>query len=450
MKAPLYKGKSWLGAASEIQREPLELYTRIHRELGPVVRLRILPGMEMYSVAHPEAMEQILRKNQKNYPKPEIFLKAVRPLMGNGLFISQGHTWHAQRKLMGPSFHHRQIARMVDIMVEETELLAKKWSKDQGNYRNIGEDMMYLTLNIVSRTLFSTDVMSAAGSISEAVKEAFEYAGYRLNTPFSLRELFTGERRHKFRQAKKILDRTIDHMIRDRLDRGEPGEDMLGLLLTARDEESGAGMDAIQLRDELLTLMIAGHETTAAALTWSWYLLARNGDKYDKLHTAARDFPKPGTHDNIRLTLPDYAKWVFEESMRLYPPAWGVPRESIADDQIMGFEIDKGKVMNCSFFTMFRDPELWPEPLSFEPERFAENDVAERPKYASIPFGLGKRQCIGMNMALVEGPLILSLLAKRFRLHLPEGDVPMEIDATFALKPKRALEMKIEGVMSNK
>ena len=444
MKPPVYKGKSWLGALSEVQNNPVELYDRLHRELGTIVRIKILPGLYTYSMSSPEAMEHILRKNQQNYPKAKIFYNAVKPFTGNGLLTNEDDkNWHIQRKLMAPSFHHRQIARMLDIMVEETLTLAHIWEEQVGKYRDITEDMMYLTLNIVSRALFSTDVMSGAGEISVAVRDAFAYAGYRLNTPFSFAELITGKKRKAFKKAKKILDETINNMIEERLRSGDLGDDMLGLLLASRDEETGKGMDAVQLRDELLTLMIAGHETTAAALAWAWYLLARNPAKSQKLYEAVSDFEIPEEDENIRIDIPDYAKWVFEESMRLYPPAWGVPRESILADEIMGYEIDKKSVITCSFYAMFRDPDIWENPLAFEPERFSAAEVANRPKAASIPFGLGKRQCIGINMAMVEGPLILAILAKRFSLHLKEGEPEMLPDPTFALRPARKLMMEV-------
>ena len=444
MRPPVYKGKSWLGALSEVQDNPPDLYNRIHRELGPIVRIKILPGLYTYSVSSPEAMEHILRKKQANYPKAKIFYNAVKPFTGNGLLTNENNqNWHTQRKLMAPSFHHRQIARMIDIMVEETLTLADIWKGNVGKYRDITEDMMFLTLNIVSRTLFSTDVMSGAGEISVAVRDAFAYAGYRLNTPFEFNEFFTGRRRKAFKKAKKLLDQTINKMIADRIQSGELGDDMLGLLLAAKDEDTGKGMDATQLRDELLTLMIAGHETTAAALAWCWYLLSLNPDKAQKLQQAVADFSIPYEEENIHLEIPDYAKWVFEESMRLYPPAWGVPRESIEADEISGYEINKKSVITCSFYAMFRDPDIWEDPLVFDPERFSSDQVAERPKFASIPFGLGKRQCIGMNMATVEGPLILAILAKQFSLHLKDGEPPIPPDSTFALRPSRKLMMQI-------
>lgn len=444
MKAPLYKGKSWLGAVSEVQNSPLDMYLHIHREYGPIVRVKIIPGVEMISVASPEAMEHILRKHQKNYRKPDVFHKALSPLTGRGLITNETHNWATQRKLMGPSFHHRQIARMVNIMAEDTQNLAKQWAQQDGEIRDVLEDMMFLTLNIVSRALFSTDVMSGAGEISIAVRDAFAYAGYRLNTPFSLHEMITGKRKKVFKQAKQLLDDTIAQMIQQRLDSGEAGEDMLGLLLMARDEETGKGMDALQLGDELMTLMIAGHETTAAALSWAFYLLAQHPDKWKKLQEAVDGFVVPDITDNIRFDIPEYAKWVFEESMRLYPPAWGVPREAIEADEIQGFDIPKKTVITCSFYAMFRDPKIWEKPEEFIPERFAETQVADRPKYASIPFGLGKRQCIGMNMALVEGPLILALLAQQFTVHLPKGGEEVAMDATFALRPLDRLDMRIE------
>lgn len=444
MKPPLYKGKSWLGAGQEIQQSPLELYPRIHGELGPVIRVKILPGMEMYSLASPEAMEHVLRKNQRNYPKPDIFHKAVKPLTGNGLFTNDNFdNWHFHRKLIAPQFHHRQIAGMVGIMAEETENLAAVWEKDTGKPRDILEDMMFLTLNIVSRTLFSTDVMAGAGRISDAVREAFEYVGYRLNTPFSLHETITGTRKKRFRKAKEILDTTIHEMITERQRSSEPGDDMLGLLLMARDEETGKGMDAEQLLDELLTLMIAGHETTASALAWSWYLLAKNESRREILNQEVSGFTHSGSGEGNIPAIPDYAKWVFEESMRLYPPAWGVPREATEDDVIEGFKIQKGKVINCSFYAMFRDEKVWKNALAFEPERFEDSRMKEMSRFAYIPFGMGRRQCIGMNMAMVEGPLILAMLAGKFSLNLPENGPEIIPDTTFALRPQGKLMMNI-------
>lgn len=446
MKAPLYKGSFLFGAMQEVQNSPLEFYQKVHRELGDIVHIRTIPGFDFYSMASPEAMSHVLRTNQKNYPKPEIFQQALSPLTGKGLITNEGAHWHRQRKLMAPSFHRRRIIGMLRIMIEEIEKLSEHWEKlaKENSAIDVLEEMMRLTLNIVSRTLFSTDVMGSAPEISQAVRTAFEYAGYKLNTPFELKEFLTGSRKRKFAVAKALLDETVLEMIRTRKVSREHGNDMLGMLLDAKEEETGEGMSEEQLRDEVLTLMIAGHETTASALSWAWSLLAKNPDKDTLLYRASNKFDPYQNHDDQAFPLPAYAQMVFEETLRLYPPAWGAPRFSLEADQVKGFDILPKKVISLSFWTMFRNPELWPNPEAFEPERFHKDQFVERPRYSFIPFGLGMRQCIGTNMAMVEGPLILAMLAQKFRLSLADPQEEIEIDPTFALRPKGKLMMKLE------
>ena len=444
MNPPLYKGSVLFGATSEMQAGPLTFYQKIHRELGHVVHIRTVPGFDFYSVAGAEGVEQILRTNQNNYPKPQIFLDAVSPLTGRGLFTNQGDHWHQQRRMMAPSFHHRRVAEMMDIMKEETQKIIDRWKNkaEKGQSINLKQEMMVLTMNIASRSLFSTDVSMGAGEIGEAVRTAFEYVGYRLNNPFSFSEMLLGKRKKKFEKAKKVLDETVLGIVEKRRKSGNLGNDILGMLLEAKDEETGQGMSDELLRDEMLTLLIAGHETTAAALTWAWYLMVKNPDK----GAIFRENIENKTEEEKEKPFVDYARMVFEESMRLYPPAWGVPRFSLEDDEIEGYQIKKGKVINISFWSMFRDPEIWENPDAFIPERFSVEKKKILPRAAFIPFGLGKRQCIGLNMAMIEGPLILEMLAKQFQLSLVDEAEEVKLDATFALHPLREIRMNIEVI----
>jgi len=302
--------------------------------------------------------------------------------------------------------------------------------------------MMRLTLRIASLTLFNTDISGETETVGKALRTAFEHVGYLLVHPFALSLNMPTPRKIRYLRAKKVLDTVVYKIIDQRRKTEKDAGDLLSMLLLARDEETGGGMSDEQLRDEVLTLFIAGHETTAVTLSWAWYLLAGNPAANQKLR-AELDEVLCGRTPTIE-DLPNlrYTKMVLEETMRLYPPGWALPRQAIEDDIIGGYHIPAGSLVDVSQYVTHRRPDLWDEPDRFDPERFTPERFANRHRFAYFPFGSGSRTCIGNNFAMMEAQLVLAILAQRFQFQLvPEH--PVVPDPTFVLKPRFGVMMRI-------
>jgi cytochrome P450 len=395
----------------------------------------------VYLVVRPEAVEHVLVRNHRNYRKPNFFNGPVGELVGQGLVTSEGEPWRAHRKLIQPAFHRDRLAGS-----------GRRWSRPPrpcwtaGNRpgrrgsqtRDILPDMMRLTLQIASTTLFSADISGDADTIGGAFRTAFAHVSRRMNEPpFLPRWLPTRENR-RFARAKGLLDCVVLDLIETRRQEGAgPGrerEDLLSMLLAAQDEETGLGLTDAQLKDEVLTLLLAGHDTVGAALGWSWYLLGQHLDVQDRLTDEVRgrlgDRP-PTMSDLAELPL---TRAVSEEALRLYPPAPGLPREAIGPGEVDGFAIPRKPIVVLSQHVTHRHPEFWEERARFDPERFLPARAAGRPKFAYSPFGGGPRSCVGNQFALMEGTLVLAAIARRFRVELVPGQA-IEPDTTFTLPP---------------
>jgi cytochrome P450 len=430
-----------LGCLGRLRKDPLGLYTQVQRDYGDYARIRFLPGIYSYMLTHPDAIEYVLQKNQKNYRKPDVLLKPMKLLVGEGLFTSEGDRWLRQRRLDQPAFHRGNLARLSPLMVAAAEaFLREREAADPGQPVDILDEMMRVSLRIASTTLFSTDITSEADAIGKAYRTAFAYISHRMNSlPFMPAWLPTARNR-SFAACKKLIDRVVLGLIEVRRQSASRPDDLLSLLLGARDEETGAGMTDQQVKDEVLTLLTAGHETVGATLAWTWYLLGQHPEIQRDLHdevTGRLQGRSPTLEDLPHLPL---AKAIFEEAMRLYPPAWGVPREPIQADAVQGFPIPaKAVVILCQYVT-HRHPDFWEEPERFKPERFFPSAVAARHVFAYFPFGGGPRVCIGNAFALAEGPLVLATVIRRFRVELVPGQnvVP---DPTFTLRPKDGVKV---------
>jgi cytochrome P450 len=418
----------------------LGLYSQARRDYGDYVRLRIFPGVYGYLLTHPDAVEHVLQKNHKNYRKQPIVNQTLSQLMGNGLFTNEGESWLQQRRLAQPAFNRQQLARLSPLMVDAAEAFVRQRQALPDQAVNILDEMMKLALRIASTTLFSTDISGEADAIGQAFRAAFTYIGHRLNSllPYWL----PTPRRFAFLKARKLLDRVVLEMVEARRRSGKQPGDLLTMLLAGRDEETGVGMSDQQLKDEILTLLTAGHETVGAALAWAWYLLGQHpqvqNDLADevcgKLHGRS-----PTIDDLAELPL---VKAVFEETMRLYPPAWGIPREAVGDEEINGFSIPaKATVVLCQWVT-HRHPDFWDEPEKFKPERFLPGQTTGRHKFAYFPFGGGPRVCIGNTFAMLEGPLVLATIVQKFRVDLV-ADHPVVPDPTFTLRPKYGVKVRL-------
>lgn len=443
LRQPGPNGHWLLGCMRQFQREPIKFYTETWREYGDYVRIRILPGMYFHLLTHPDAVEHVLQRNHKNYRKMKNLIQSAEPLMGNGLFSSEGSFWLEQRRLAQPAFHRHQLMALTGNMASAADALIADWEKRGRTFTlDVAEEMTRWTLRVVSTSLFSRDISGEADTCGKAIRTAFEYISLKMNGRIFTPRWLPTERNRQFARALKILDDLVFDLIETRRRNPIEAADLLGTLIAARDEESGRGMSDRQLRDEVLTLLVAGHDTVGAALSWSWHLLGNHPEIQESLADEARGQLGGRTPTYADMPNLPLAKSVFEEALRLYPPAWGIPREAIEDDEIHGYAIPAASIITVNQYITHRHPAFWEDPEAFRPERFLGNAGAGRPKFAYFPFGGGPRICIGNTFALIEGPLCLAALAQRFRMTpVPGHDV--EMDPTFTLRPKSGVPMNI-------
>jgi cytochrome P450 len=431
------------GCLRNLQREPLAFYNRINREYGHCVRIRGFPGVYIYLLTHPDAVEHVLQKNHKNYRKPDFFNSTVGLLAGNGVLTSEGDFWLRQRRLMQPAFHRQHLAKLAPLMVSAAEsFVREREAAPPGQVFDILDAMMKLALHIAGRTLFSADITGDADDIGHAYRVAFEFVSHRMNSPRLIPPWFPTPGNLAFARAKKLLDRVVLNLIAARRAIASKSEDLLSLLLAARDEDTGEAMTDQQLKDEALTLLTAGHETAGASLSWTWYLLGQNPRVQEDLCDEVRGKLQgrvPTLEDLPDLPL---TRAVYEESLRLYPPAWGQPREAIGADEIGGFAIPPKAIITLNQWITQRHPDFWEDPDQFKPERFLPGKTTTRPKFAYFPFGGGPRICIGSTFALMEAPLVLATIVQRFKVDLA-ADQNVVPDPTFTLRPKFGVKVRL-------
>jgi cytochrome P450 len=420
--------------------DPLGFITRCAREYGDVVRMR-LGNTRVFFVNHPELIEEVLRTHAADVIK-DTTTRMISPIVGNGLLTSEGSFWRRQRKLAQPTFQHQQIERYGEVMVELASRLRETWDASAGKPRDLHEDLGGLTLAIVGKTLFGADVGDESRDVGAALTVMTDYY---LNPWkwFRVREWFPTRANREFRRAVRRVDEIINGLIRSRRARGgetsDDSGDLLGRLLAAQDDE-GAGMTDAQLRDECVTLFLAGHETTGLALTYTFYLLARHPEVDARLATELDEVlggRPPTANDVPRL---HYTEAVVRESMRLYPPAWAIGREAIQPFTLGGYHVSTGTQLLIAQWIVHRDPRWWAEPETFSPERW-ENDLARRlPRGVYIPFGDGPRVCIGNHFAMMETILVLATLAQRHRVEPVSGE-SLSLSPSITLRPRSGTRM---------
>jgi cytochrome P450 len=427
-----------IGHLPEFVKSPLNFLIESTRDYGDIIDLH-LPLGRTYYLNHPDYIEFMLVAGHRNFKKGKIF-DLIRPLLGNGLVSSDGEFWLRQRRLMQPAFHRERIKAYADVMVNYTERMLEGW--EDGQTRNISEDMIHLTMEIVSRLLFNAEVSSEEAAISNhAFTEGLEVFQAKLSSPIQIPQKYPTPGNLRYKRAVGQLDRIIDEIIQRNRAEGSDKGDLLSMLLQVRDED-GKGMSNQQLRDELLTLFLAGHETTAGMLTWAWYLLSQHPQVEARLNQELQTVlagRSPTVNDLPQLP---YTDMVIKETLRLYPVGWMLSRETLQDVEIGGYHIPKGMQLMASPWTMHRDPRYYSDPHAFKPERWESEETKKLPKYAYLPFGGGPRQCIGNTFALTEAALILATVAQQYRLELMPGK-PVVPNASATIRPKHALKMKL-------
>jgi cytochrome P450 len=436
-KAHWFFGNVWY-----LLKGPIDYLKECSEQFNGIFRLTSR-FLKMVVVTEPEYVKHIMQDNNRNYTK--WFKNDVLELiLGHGLLTSEGDFWRKQRRLAQPAFHKERLARMVDTMVNCTQKQIEKLEQLPGKKNlDISKEMMELTLNIVAEAMFSSEVKGAIDVVSHEIEEVSVMATARFNNPLRLPIRYPTPANLRERKSIKNLDDVLNPIIRERRKSTEHFDDLLAMLMEAKDEDTGEQMNDRQLRDETMTIFLAGHETTALALSWLWYLLDNNPEQAQKLYDEIDTVTQGRTPTLEDLQRMPYTRMVMDESLRLYPPAWLIMRENIEDDEVGGYRIVKGTTVLIPVYTIHHDPRLWDEPEAFRPERFSKENAKSHHRFAYFPFGGGPRQCIGNNFALMEMQLIIVMMLQKFRFKVSAGFMP-EMHPMVTLRMKNGMRMDIE------
>jgi cytochrome P450 len=410
--------------------------TGVGRKYNEVAHV-LSPLFNFYLVSDPELIQEVLVMKHRSFVKGD-FLQRTKKVFGEGLLTSEGEFHHKQRRLVQPAFHSSNIASYAETITAYTDGMLDTWN--DGAVMDIHEEMTRLTMAIIAKCLFNEDIENVAADISKSLSDIIEYFN-RLSSPFAwlLEKLPTNR---KYESAVRKVDRMVYDIIRDRRESGNAGyKDLLALLLEARDP-TGAPMSEKQVRDEALILFAAGHETTANALSWTWYLISQNPKVEEKLHEEVDSVLARGRVPSLEdVSKLDFTTKVFTESMRLYPPAWILTRQATTDLTIGEYRIPKGSDVLMSQYVLHHDPRFFEEPEKFNPDRWTKEMRSKLPKFAYFPFGGGPRSCVGEPFAWMEGTLIIARIASRWKLEL-HGRERVEMLPRITLRPKNGIRMR--------
>jgi len=439
MIPPGPKGSLLLGVMPEFNRDSLAFIERC-RDHGDIVRMRFL-YLTVHFLYNPEHIEYVLSTNAKNFIKARSLRSPLfQRLVGNGLLTSEGEEWKRQRRLAQPAFHRQRINAYGEVMVEYGERLISTWQENE--VRDIHRDMMRLTLEVVVKTLFNADVSDEADKVGRVLSEMVKPFASQATLKWILDNRLPTPTHRRFNAAAREIDSIVYRIISDRRSSRSDQGDLLSMLLAAHDED-GSQMTDRQLRDEVMTLFLAGHETTALTLSWAWYLLAKNPQAEKKFHDELDDVlggRAPTVADLPRLK---YTEMIAKESMRLYPPAFGVGREAIGNCEIGGYRVRAGSQLFMFQWAVQRDPRYFEEPGRFHPERWTEEFTNALPKYAYFPFGGGPRVCIGSYFAMMEVIMLLATIGRKFRFTLLP-DHAVSLMPAMSLRPADGIKVSVE------
>jgi len=438
------RGRPPLEDLRALQQGPHAFLLRATSEYGDFIRYPVGP-IAVYVVNHPDYVKHVLQDNSRNYTKDTFQYKLLSSVTGQGLLTSDGEFWLRQRRLAQPAFHRQRIAGFGPVMSDAIQCMLSQWGDTAGRGApvDIAAEMMHLALQIVCRTLFDLDVGDQASSLARATLVVLDHIVQRARTFGVLPEFLPTPANRRFRAALRTLDQAVATTIQQHHRGEQAADDLLATLMAAQDEETGERMTDRQLRDEIITMIIAGHETVASALAWTWYLLSQNPSAERALHEelATELGGRVPTVDDLPNL--QYTRQVFEEALRLYPPAWIITRKAAGHDDVGGFHVPPGALVVASPYATHRHPNFWPSPDAFEPQRFAPECAAQRPRFAYYPFGGGPHLCIGNVFAMMEAQLAIASIAQVYRLHLAPGH-PVEVEPSVTLRPRFGLRMTIE------
>ena len=459
------RGLPLVGVLPQVRRDVLGFLTRTAAAHGDVARYRLGP-LESFLVSHPDGVRHVLQEHASNYSKDHMSYTMARWVAGNGLLTSQGSFWLRQRRLASPAFHRGRVAALGTDMVRATEAALHRWAPAaaRGEPVGVNKEMMQLTFRIMGEALFGADLAGHARGVGAAFDVLSEQVVTRFRSFRVLPPVLPFGTDRAFRTALATLDATVQHVITTRRSAPDDRGDLLSMFMLARDEDTGEVMNDRQLRDELVTMMIAGHETTATTLAWVWALLAAHGEAEARLHAELDGVLGGRAPTGADLARLPWTRAVVDEAMRLFPPAYVFSRKTVDDDVIGGVRIPKGSAVDLSPWVTHRRADLWERPDAFLPERFLGDEAVRRARYAYFPFSGGPRQCIGLGFALMEAQLIVATVAQRYRLRpvtpglptpeplitlRPEGGLPMRLERRSAANGHRASERELAQAESN-
>lgn len=434
------KGNLLLGNAGEFSRDSLTFEREMFARYGDVVAIRFA-NMKAFMMRHPDHVHQVLVSEASKFHKSPVYRLVLGRFLGEGLLTSEDSFWRRQRAMTQPAFHTKRIQNYGDVMVEYTGRLLDEYKP--GQVRDINQDMMRLTLNIVSKTLFDAEMDANASRVNEALTAVLHASNETMGSGFIVPQWVPIPRNRRMAKAVRELDSIINQIIADRRTSNDDKGDLLSMLLLT-EAADGQRMTDKQVRDEAVTLFLAGHETTANALTWTWYLLSQHPEVEAKLHEEIDRVLEGRIPTMADLRQLEYTEMVLKESMRLYPPVPGIGRQATEDVQIGDVLVEKGRIIMISPSTLHMDPRWWDNPTEFRPERFAKGTEEPRHKYAYLPFGGGPRVCIGNNFAMMEGVLAMATMAQRYQMRFV-ADNPVIPNAAITLRPTHPMHMRIEA-----
>ncbi len=444
---PQVKGHWLLGNLRQFKSNPFLALRQWHQDYGDIAGFK-LAGQQCYLISHSEWVEQTLIKNSNvfvkmyDHQKP----KGLALILGQGLVTSQGQFWQRQRRLMQPVFQRSNLSSMLPKMVTAGESMFSRWQLlGDGAEVNLADEMMRLTLEVITQTMFSTSVLDNVDKIAPALDTGLRYALRTVSNPLTPPLFIPTTANRKFKQARAVLDKIIDDMIEKRRAESHKQQDLLDMLLNARDEKTGQQMADQQIRDEVITIFTAGHETTANLLTWTLYLLAKHPAQLTKLRAELKILKGniPGVEDLQKLV---YTRAILNESMRFRPPVGMMMRKVAKDIDINGTHFKAGSLVFYSIYNIHQHPQLWHQPEKFEPERFSTD---ENRRFSFLPFGTGERICIGNHFAMMESQLLLSMILQRYDIEL-SSDEDVEIEMAVSLRPKGGLPVRLKPLSKPK
>jgi cytochrome P450 len=429
----------------QLKKAPLQLMAELQRRYGDIAQLTVGPT-HLFLLSHPDHVRHVLSDNHANYRKSSATAQ-LKVLLGDGLLTSHGETWRKHRKLTLPMFRTKNINAVLPILEEETDRLLAGWEtlRMRGKPIEIVAECTSLAFQVASRGFFGTDSSAETASSGHSFTIALEEMVYRINSLIKIPRWIPTRRNRRMNRAIRNLDQMVITIVETRRRQRDKPQDLLQLLLDAKEEDTGLGLDDQQVLDEVKTFLFAGHETTANSLVWALYLLARHPLVQDKMREEIRRTMRSSAITDQELLDLDYTGWVVDEAMRVLPPAWRMIRSAIAQDSIAGYRIPAGSLLILPQFLIHRDPRFWDEPLAFQPERWDPQRAGKRLKFQFFPLGGGQRLCVANGFAQLEVRLMLARIIARYRL-VPVQDQEVELLPLVTLRPKGEVLLNLHPI----